>query len=117
MKFIVDAQLPVGLKFIINNYGYEAIHTDDLPDKERTTDDQIRNLSKTGPWIVISKDSDFVDSHYIKGIPEKLLLISTGNIRNQHLYKLFSMNFNRILEIFLNCELVEMSNDEIIGYE
>lgn len=68
-----------------------------MPEKERTTDDQIRSLSKTEGWIVISKDSDFVDSHLISSNPEKLLLISTGNIKNQDLYRLFSMNLNRIL--------------------
>jgi len=80
MKFIIDAQLPFGLKKILNNSGFDSIHTDDLQDKERTTDNQIRQISVQQDRIVISKDSDFIDSYYVHRIPEKLLVISTGNI-------------------------------------
>lgn len=31
MKFIVDAQLPVRLKYWLNDQGHDAIHTNDLP--------------------------------------------------------------------------------------
>jgi predicted nuclease of predicted toxin-antitoxin system len=45
MKFIIDAQLPKEIAWIFKNRGFDAIHTDDLPDKERTTDNQIREIS------------------------------------------------------------------------
>ncbi len=50
MKFIVDAQLPFGIAQLLKSKGFDAIHTDDLPDKERTTDNQIRAIAlrKTG---------------------------------------------------------------------
>ena len=41
MKFIVDAQLPKGIVQILRDEGIDAIHTDDLPNKERTTDNEI----------------------------------------------------------------------------
>ena len=60
MKFLVDAQLPKEIAWIFTNRGFDAKHTDDLPDKERTTDNQIREISVSENRIVISKDSDFV---------------------------------------------------------
>ncbi len=117
MKFLVDAQLPYGLKSLLIAAGFDAIHTDDLPDKERTTDAQIRNFSLKEDRIVISKDADFVDSFYLQSIPEKLLLISTGNIRNHELYRIFQKNLPKIGELFRLCSLVEMGNQEIIGHE
>ncbi len=117
MKFLVDAQLPYGLRSLLIAAGFDAIHTDDLPDKERTTDAQIRNVSLKEDRIVVSKDADFVDSFYIQGKPQKLLLISTGNIRNHDLYRLFQKNLAKIVELFRFCSLVEMSNQEIIGHE
>lgn len=45
MKFIVDAQLPYQLAIFLNYKGFNAIHTDDLPDKERTTDNEIREIA------------------------------------------------------------------------
>jgi len=92
MKFIVDAQLPYEIAWILNNRGFDTIHIDDLPAKERTSDNQIREISILENRIVITKDSDFVDSHYIKNVPPKLLLVSTGNIKNKELFNLFTNN-------------------------
>ncbi|WP_181307430.1 DUF5615 family PIN-like protein [Rufibacter sp. XAAS-G3-1] len=116
MKFIVDAQLPNGIAWILNNRGFDALHTDNLPDQERTTDNQIREISIKENRIVVTKDSDFLDSHYIKNIPERLLLISTGNISNKELYNIFGNNLHQIIDLFATCNLVEMDNTEIIGH-
>lgn len=117
MKFLVDAQLPLGVKKLLIRAGFDAIHTDDLPEKERTTDNTIRIIAEQDGRIVISKDADFVDSFHINRNPKRLLLISTGNIKNSLLYMLFSKNLNQIIVLFETCDLVEMSNTEIIGYQ
>jgi len=116
MKFIVDAQLPTGVACILNNRGFNTIRTDDLPDKERTSDNQIREISIRESRIVVTKDSDFLDSHYIKNIPEKLLFISTGNIRNKELFNLFANNLHQTIETLATCNYVEMDNTNIIGH-
>jgi predicted nuclease of predicted toxin-antitoxin system len=46
MKFIVDAQLPYGLKLFLKDNGYNPIHTDDMPNMERTSDTEIINISE-----------------------------------------------------------------------
>jgi len=69
MRFIIDAQLLNGLKKIFKDLGFDSIHTDDLPNIERSTDNQIQEISIKEERIVIIKDSDFVDSYYIKKIP------------------------------------------------
>ncbi len=63
----------------------EAVHTLDLPDANRTTDEQIIDLADLEGRVVVSKDADFVDSHILRSRPAKLLLISTGNLRNRDL--------------------------------
>ena len=65
MKFIVDAQLPYRIALFLRDKGFDALHTNDLPDKEYTKDSQIRDISVSENRIVISKDSDFVDSHIL----------------------------------------------------
>ena len=45
MKFIVDAQLPYGVAQMLREKGFDTVHTNDLPDKERTTDNYIRDIS------------------------------------------------------------------------
>src|SRR5262245_17472324 len=65
--------------------GCDAVHTLDLPDGNRTTDEQLLDVADQQDRVVVTKDADFVDSHLLRGRPAKLLLISTGNISNRDL--------------------------------
>jgi predicted nuclease of predicted toxin-antitoxin system len=85
VNFLVDAQLPRRMTAWLAAAGCDAKHTLDLPDGNRTTDEQINDLADREQRIVITKDADFVDSHLLRGRPPKLLLISTGNISNRDL--------------------------------
>lgn len=85
MNFLVDAQLPRRMTAWLAAAGCNAIHTLDLPDANRTTDEQINDVADREGRVVVTKDADFVDSHILRGRPAKLLLISTGNISNQEL--------------------------------
>jgi predicted nuclease of predicted toxin-antitoxin system len=85
MKFLVDAQLPRRLLAQIQATGFEAIHTLDLPEGNRTHDWAICELSIKDHYVVVTKDADFVESFLLRRVPWKLLLISTGNIENDEL--------------------------------
>jgi predicted nuclease of predicted toxin-antitoxin system len=85
MKFLVDAQLPRRMTGWLIAAGCDALHTLDLPDGNRTTDEQINDVADREQRVVVSKDADFVDGHLLRGRPAKLLLISTGNISNRDL--------------------------------
>lgn len=117
MKFLIDANLPFKLALHLRNKGFDVIHTDDLPHKERTTDREIRKTSLEQDRVVISKDSDFLDSHIIIGVPKKVLFISTGNIINRNLIKLVESNLNQIVDLFSVYNLIELNNTEIIAHE
>lgn len=80
MKFIVDAQLPKLLAQWLRQRGYDAIHTLELPDKNRTGDDIINQISLQENRIVISKDSDFYHRYFRNLEPYKLIYLTTGNI-------------------------------------
>jgi predicted nuclease of predicted toxin-antitoxin system len=92
MKFLVDAQFPRRLAAWLNATGFDAVHTLDLPLGNETPDTFINDFSIAEQRIVITKDSDFVDSFLLHKKPYKLLLISTGNIRNAELEALFQAN-------------------------
>ena len=117
MKFIIDAQLPFVLSKYLKGRGFDVIHTDDLPNKEFTTEDEIREISVRESRILVTKDSDFLDSFYVKGIPSKLLLVSTGNIKNKVLISLFDSNIEKLNELFSDYSFVELDNFEILGHE
>jgi predicted nuclease of predicted toxin-antitoxin system len=45
MKFIVDAQLPKRFARFLQDAGYDALHTSDLPQQNATPDSSINTLS------------------------------------------------------------------------
>ena len=114
MRFLVDAQLPVRLARFLKASGYDTIHTRDLPGQNATSDIEINAISIQQNRIVITKDSDFVNSFLTIQQPYKLLLITTGNIKDSELETLFSANFQSLVELFKQHSYIEMSRDAII---
>lgn len=100
MMFLVDAQLPRRLAALLEQAGHDCTHTLDLPLGNRTTDTVINQLSLDEQRVVVTKDADFVDSFLLQQEPWKLLLVSTGNIRNAELITLFLANIEKIAEGF-----------------
>ncbi len=113
MKFLIDAQLPKRLVKIFNQFGYEAIHTLDLPQGNKTQDEQINELSINNKYIVVTKDKDFLDSFLLYSKPYKLLFITTGNINNNDLINLLSNNLLQIISLFENHRFIELNQNNI----
>lgn len=117
MKFIVDAHLPRRLVYRFREAGHDALHTLDLPDGNRTTDDAINALAEREKYIVVTKDADFVDSFLIHDTPSKLFLVSTGNISNADLEALFVPRFKAIESAFQTHDFVELGREGLILHE
>ncbi|MBE9202757.1 DUF5615 family PIN-like protein [Synechocystis salina LEGE 06099] len=117
MKFLVDAQLPVRLSYLLKSIGYDSIHTKELTLRNATPDTTINLISISEQRILITKDSDFWDSFYIQGQPYKLLLVTTGNISNKKLEVIFIKNLEKIIELFENYSLIEISRDAVIVHQ
>jgi predicted nuclease of predicted toxin-antitoxin system len=83
MIFLIDAQLPRRLAHMLQQLGHTAYHTLDLPQPNRTDDNDIMQFADIHNCIVMTKDSDFVDAFYLQHRPQKLWLLSTGNISNR----------------------------------
>lgn len=114
MRFLLDAQLPRALGLALHKAGHEALHTLDLPEGNRTSDQTISLLADQEGYIVVSKDSDFVVSLLLKGSPKQLLQISTGNITNPELEALLLGNLTAIEEAFRSGSHVEINRTTLI---
>ena len=114
MKFLIDAQLPRRLATELKQAGFEATHTLELPDGNRTTDQALIKLSLADQSILVTKDSDFVQSFLLKQEPWKLLLVSTGNISNDDLMNIFQLNISQIAESFKTFDFVELNRTNLI---
>ena len=69
MRFLVDAQLPRRLVDHLRQEGHDAIHTLDLPLGNQTPDTLVNDLSISQKYILVTKDSDFVDTFLLHKRP------------------------------------------------
>ena len=114
MRFLVDAQLPRRLAAWLQGRGFDAVHTLDLPDRNLTTDAAIAALAVRERRVVITKDSDFINSFILQRQPEKLLLVSTGNITNVELESLLAPNLATIIAALEVADFVEFGRVGVI---
>lgn len=82
-------------------------------------DERWRNARcvKRDKRIVVAKDDDFVSSFLIAGRPQKLLLISTGNIGNDELEAILRAHINDVAEAFEAASFVELSREFLTVHE
>lgn len=116
MKFLVDAQLPARLARFLSNAGHDAVHTTGLADGNRTTDGRIAELADGEGRVVITKDRDFRDGHLLTASPQRLLVVSTGNITNAALLSLFEMHLDAIVTAYDEADFVELAPGSLFVY-
>jgi predicted nuclease of predicted toxin-antitoxin system len=114
VRFLVDAQLPRRVAAWFAAAGCDVVHTLDLPNGNRTTDQQIIDAAAIERRVVVTKDADFVDSHVLHGRPSQLLLISTGNITNRELEALLVPIIPAIVREFQANSFLELGRAGII---
>ncbi len=114
MKYLIDAQLPKRLCLRLQSKSYDVKHSLDLPNKNKTKDCELNTVSLNEQRVVISKDSDFVDSLLISDKPYKLLHVATGNISNNDLLKIVMQNMSKIDEAFGTYRYIELTPNTFI---
>jgi predicted nuclease of predicted toxin-antitoxin system len=116
MIFLLDVHLPISLsKFLSKQVGCEAIHVNQILQKWHTTDADICKHADENDMMVITKDSDFKNSHFINKTPRKVIRVTLGNISNNDLILLFTKYLPFILPLADKKSFyVEISMDQII---
>ena len=114
MNFLIDANLPRRLVQIFEERGHDAIHTLELPEGNATADDVLLDYSEKNNCVISMKDSDFSTSFWLQDRPQKLLLISTGNIRNAELETLLTANFEQLISALTENRYVELTREHVI---
>lgn len=64
--------------------------------------------------VVVTKDRDFRNSHLLRGAPEKLLVVATGNTSNNELLALVEANLGQIETALRDAAFVELAGDRLI---
>lgn len=95
MKILCDVHISIKIAKLFASKGTESVHINNILDKWFTSDIKISNYADVNDFILITKDSDFKNSHFINKSPRKLIKINLGNIST-----------NRLLEIFESCYIL-----------
>lgn len=114
MNFLIDANLPRRLVRIFQVRGHSAVHTLELPEGNATPDSALLDYSERNNCVVTTKDSDFSSSFWLQNRPQKLLLISTGNIRNTELESLLKANIDHLISALTENRYVELTREHVI---
>ena len=115
MIFLVDVHLPISLsKFLNNQTDCSSLHVNQILQKWNTPDADICKYADENDLIVITKDSDFKNSHFINKTPRKIIRITLGNTSNNELIDLFEKYLSFILPL-TSKELfyIEISKDQL----
>jgi predicted nuclease of predicted toxin-antitoxin system len=113
VKFLIDAQLPARLAQLLKRAGHDAVHTSELPAGNRSTDRQVARFADDGGRVVVTKDRDFRDGHLLARTPQRLLVVTTGNITNDALLPLVETHLDAIISAFGEADFVELSREAL----
>ncbi len=116
MNFLIDVHLPISLsKFLNRQLDCKAIHVNQILQKWHTTDGEICKYADENSLVVITKDQDFKNSHFINKTPKKVIRVTLGNISNSDLIVLFDKYLPFILPLTLKPKMyIELSNEQLI---
>ncbi|MET3501913.1 putative nuclease of putative toxin-antitoxin system [Mucilaginibacter rubeus] len=100
MDFLIDVHLPIALsKYLDKQDNCSCIHVNQILQKWNTTDVEICKYADDEDRVVITKDQDFKNSHFINKTPKKIIRIILGNISNSELLYLIETNLPLILQL------------------
>lgn len=88
--------------------GHDALHTLDLPLGNRTPDEGVTERADLDGRVLVTKDDDFVQSRLLRGRPQRLLLVATGNVDNHCLESILRAALPQVEKAFEDSQFVEL---------
>ena len=114
MDFLIDVHLSISLsKFLDQQEGCTSIHVNQILQKWYTSDAEICRYADKNSLVVITKDSDFKNTHFINKTPKRVVRVVLGNISNNELIGLFKKYLQFILPLANDNFYIELSKDQI----
>ena len=116
MRFLLDAQLPLRLARALSSAGHDVVHTSELVRGNASTDHEVCEVADRQERVVVTKDRDFRDSHLLRRVPRRLLIVTTGNTSNTALLALFEEHGAAVVSALEEADFVELGPDVLVQH-
>jgi predicted nuclease of predicted toxin-antitoxin system len=116
MDFLIDVHLPITLsKFLANQINCTSTHINQILQKWYTSDAEICKYADENNLVVITKDGDFKNSHFINKTPKRVIRVVLGNVGNAEMILLFTRYLPFILPLSTKSTFyIEIGVEQII---
>ena len=92
MKLLLDQNLSPKLVKQLNEQFPDTKHLIDI-ELDRASDFEVWEYAKSNNFIIISKDTDFINLNALRGFPPKVIWIQRGNCSTDQILHLIKNNF------------------------
>ncbi|EGV20666.1 DUF5615 family PIN-like protein [Thiocapsa marina] len=118
MKVLCDVHMPYRLVNQRRERGVDATHVNRILDGSETKDSEVAAFADANAMVLISKDRDFRDSHFLSGTPARLLRVTLGNLSNTALLALFEEHWDALAcALAESPRYVELDSGGVIVFE
>ncbi len=98
MRVLCDVHVSYRLVRRLRDIGVDATHVNRILDGSETADTAIAAYVDENEMLLITKDGDFRDSHFLRGRPKRLLRLVLGNVSNDELVALIESSWSEIVK-------------------
>ena len=97
--------------------GFDAIHTTHFSEGHLLQDAEIGRIAIDEHRIIVTKDSDFPDSFFLKGPPPRILYLRMGNSKNRDLTAFLETRWPAINDLLVqDSGMIVISREHLISY-
>ncbi len=98
MRVFCDVHIPYRLVKRLREIGVDATHVNRILDGSETKDSAISAFVDANDMLLITKDGDFRDTHFLIGTPARVLRLTLGNLSNTELIELVEAYWSTVAE-------------------
>jgi len=117
MKVLCDVHLPYRLVNRLRQRGVDATHVNRILDGSGSKDADVAAFADANDMVLITKDSDFRDSHFLAGTPSRLIRVTLGNLTNDASLDLFDKHWEALAEVLSDSPCyVELGSEGVVAF-
>ncbi len=115
MRVLCDVHIPYRLVKRLREIGVNATHVNRVLDGSETKDSAISAFVDTNDMLLITKDGDFRDTHFLNGTPARVLRLTLGNLSNTELVALVEASWSTVVAAYGGDSCyIELSREGIV---